>query len=927
MKHAWAERWLGRLADLICARPNAFIYPQFIVFGICVFYTVSELGFNTNRSDLVGAEKRYHRNFLDYKKTFQNQDELVTIVESEDTERNREFIERLGAKLKKEPELFRDVFFKGNFQTLGPKSLQLIKNIEDVKALEEKLQSAKPLLNQFSNVTNLTEMVRSINRQFRQSAKQSTTGDKTSAGHPLSESLPVLTSLLTQARSSLHQADPVISPTLSGLLGNSLNTSSKEYIQFDNGRLFLITAQPVSEENEKAAVRRLRVLVKEVQAIVPGVNVGVTGKSVLELDEMQQSRVDTTKATLISLLLVLLIFIFGYQETGRPVKATLCLLIALGYTMGFTTLVVGHLNILTIAFVPMLIGLAIDFGVHLITRYEEELGYGNSKALSLKNALTFTGIGIFTGCLTTAGAFLAMGITEFKGIREMGIITGGGMILALIPMMTMLPALLLKGKQNALNRAQSKSRNNNRERMERLWLERPKWVIGIAVGISILAASQLPKVYFDYNLLNLQSHGLEAVQFEHKLIHSGEKSILFGAAIADSLNEAAEIESKVKQLPSVASVDSMASYIASNTTNKLALIDSIKSTIHDLEVPSPDDSLLEIKSFHQSLTFLASYAKLAVQSIETKGEGQSFKPELISLHRAITQLQKDMNSMDEHFVQDRLSRFQSGLFGELNSMVHSIANQDTSSPLSLDELPDVLKNRFVGSDGRLLVQVYPKSNVWERSHQELFIKELRTLDPENDNHPVITGTPIQLYEYTELLKLSYQEAALYALIAIMVLVWIHFRSMMTVIFAMLPVFLGTLWLLGLMGLMDIPFNPANIMTLPLVIGIGVTNGIHILNRYHEEAHPSIFTKSTGKAVLVSALTTMAGFGSLMLAHHQGIASLGYVMSIGVATCMIAGLGVLPCILKVFNPTIRKKTQQQHGNTVTGQRGTEVKNLI
>jgi predicted RND superfamily exporter protein len=229
-------------------------------------------------------------------------------------------------------------------------------------------------------------------------------------------------------------------------------------------------------------------------------------------------------------------------------------------------------------------------------------------------------------------------------------------------------------------------------------------------------------------------------------------------------------------------------------------------------------------------------------------------------------------------------------------MLDAIARQDTRSLLSLEDLPDVLKHRFIGNDGRLLVQVYPRSNVWERAHQEVFLKELRSLDEDDDNDPIITGTPVQLYEYTELLKISYQEAALYALGAIVLLVLVHFRSLTTVLLALVPVFVGSIWLLGLMGWLGIPFNPANIMTLPLVIGIGVTNGIHILNRFHEEAHPSMFAKSTGKAVLVSALTTMAGFGSLMLAQHQGITSLGYVMSIGVATCMLAGLGFLPCLL-------------------------------
>src|SRR6185436_19489981 len=147
----------------------------------------------------------------------------------------------------------------------------------------------------------------------------------------------------------------------------------------------------------------------------------------------------------------------------------------------------------------------------------------------------------------------------------------------------------------------------------------------------------------------------------------------------------------------------------------------------------------------------------------------------------------------------------------------------------------------------------------------------------------------------------------YALLAIALLVFIHFRSPFSVALALLPVGIGFVWLGGLMVWLDIPLNPANIMTLPLVIGIGVTNGIHILNRFAEEQTPSIFSKSTGKAVLVSGLNTMAGFGSLMIAQHRGIRSLGFVMTMGIATCMIAGLIFLPAFISLV---MRRRVRSQ-----------------
>ena len=162
------------------------------------------------------------------------------------------------------------------------------------------------------------------------------------------------------------------------------------------------------------AINRLRQLIHQTQDEVPGVNVGLTGEPVLDYDEMTQSQKDIDARQLVSLVLCALIFIYGYNETGRPVKATICLIVGLGYTLAFATLAIGHLNILTITFVPMLIGLAIDFGVHLITRYEEELRHGKTQEEALTKAMVFTGQGIFTGALTTAGAFLAMAFTQFQ---------------------------------------------------------------------------------------------------------------------------------------------------------------------------------------------------------------------------------------------------------------------------------------------------------------------------------------------------------------------------------------------------------------------------------------------------------------------------------------------------------------------------------
>ncbi len=544
----------------------------------------------------------------------------------------------------------------------------------------------------------------------------------------------------------------------------------------------------------------------------------------------------------------------------------------------------------------MLIGLGIDYGVHLITRYEEELRHGKTAEAALTKAMVFTGQGIFTGALTTAGAFLAMRFTQFKGIQEMGTICGGGLLICLIPMMTLLPALLLRGRQNVLDHELAE--DNTRARIENLWLQRPVLVVAITVLLCALALSQARKVYFDYNLEKLQSIGLPSVVFEHKLLDSADQSLLEAAVVANSLTNAIDLEAKIKRLPTVADVKPPASFFENflNASNaaKLRLIGQIKQELAPLKFGVPDLNPVDVYAFSRTIFGLYGYLGLAGNEVGTSDP--ELARNLAALRQAIedlrkTMLQGDTNALAEHA--DKLAQFQQGLFNDMRTTFELLQNQDDSAPLHVRDLPQAFRDQFVGETGKFLLHVFPRDNMWQRDNQEKFITELRTVDPD------VTGTPVQLYEYEELLKDSYIQAAWYSLAAIVLLVLIHFRSLGSVVLALLPVGIGVLWLAGLMGWFDIPVNLANIMTLPLVIGIGVTNGIQILNRFAEERTPNILARSTGKAVLVSGLTAIAGFGSLIIAKDRGIHSLGCVMATGIAACMIAGLTILPALLNLL----------------------------
>ncbi len=880
-------RFLSWLAVVVFRHRWLFLYPQLALFVLCLAYTVKCLQFNTNRGDLVGANKKYHQNLLRFKKEFPTQDDLVVVVESEHAEKNRQFVERLGAKLEAETNLFYHVFFKGELKMLGPKALLFVPD-ENLADLSRTLKDFHPFVAQFARTTNLVSLFNMVCAQFRTARPEANAENQS-----MIKALPALERIITQATDSLHRLGTPPSPGVTALFEPGEEAQRKIYISFARGRLYLVTAQAPSQQLNGAAVARLRQLVAETQEEVPGLNVGLTGEPVLEVDEMAQSQKDTTVATIVSLILCALIFIYGYQETGRPVKATFCLIIGLGYTLGFATLTVGHLNVLTITFLPMLIGLAIDYGVHLISRYEEELRHGKSEEAALTKAMVFTGQGIFTGGFTTAGGFLAMGFTNFKGIQEMGVICGGGLLICLVPMMTLLPVLLLRGRQNVIDHAQGDPADK-RARIENLWLQRPVATTIITVVLCTVAATQVHKVYFDYNLLNMQSKGLPSVEYERDLIASTPKSVLFGAVIATNLPQALALEHQLTNLSAVASVDSITRFLSEDQTRKLDMVGNIKRELSSLRFNQPDLQPVNLQEFSATLYSLRGYLGAALDAVQK--DAPDLVPQLNSLREALQALRKEMLRGDTNRVAAsalKLAEYQRSLFDDLRETFESLRNQDNRAPLGVADLPPALRDRFVGVTGKHLLMVYPKGDIWKREVQEVFVDQVGKI------YPNVTGTPVQLYHYTALLKRSYEQAALYSLGAIVLLVLFHFRSLLCVVLSLVPVAVGALWLGGLMGWLKVPLNPANIMTLPLVVGIGVTNGIHVLNRFAEEQTPSILARSTGKAVLVSGLTTMAGFGSLMLAQHQGIYSLGCVMTVGIATCMVAGLTSLPALLNLL----------------------------
>jgi predicted RND superfamily exporter protein len=228
--------------------------------------------------------------------------------------------------------------------------------------------------------------------------------------------------------------------------------------------------------------------------------------------------------------------------------------------------------------------------------------------------------------------------------------------------------------------------------------------------------------------------------------------------------------------------------------------------------------------------------------------------------------------------------------GDLLSRLHILKSISNPEPPALSDLPESLVDRFVGQNGKHLLKIYGRGDIWDTTALRRFVADVRSVDPH------VTGNPLQAYEASLEMRRSFQEAAIYALLVIIGVLVLDFKSLQHAILAALPLAVGVLQTFGLLGLLDIPLNPANLIALPLILGIGVDYGVHIVHEFRESRGPYRMSPGTAVAVLVDALTTLVGFGSLMIASHQGLQSLGRVLTLGVTCCLFTSLIMLPAAL-------------------------------
>jgi preprotein translocase subunit SecF len=391
--------------------------------------------------------------------------------------------------------------------------------------------------------------------------------------------------------------------------------------------------------------------------------------------------------------------------------------------------------------------------------------------------------------------------------------------------------------------------------------------------------------------MNLQARGVESVNYAYKLMRSRENAGYFAVVTAATQQEAAEKVKALEKLPSVDHVVWAGSFVPDDQAEKLRLLASARRELDGVRpVPYEEDlRLMELPTVFESFRNTVERLKAGLEQ-QHRPAARPVGAFLATLDRFFATLEKEKDKNAVGMLKD----FQGGMFAELPGRIGLLRKSLAAAPVQAADVPPELMGRFVGKTGRYLLQVAPKDEIFARAPLKRFLDDVRSVDA------TATGEPVMVYESMTVLRDSYRRAFVFAFFAIAGILLVTFRSIRYALIGLVPLTAGILFMVAGMYLAGISFNSANVIVLPLVLGIAVDSGIYLINRYRreDETPQQVVLSSTGIGVFLNTLTIMASFGALMAARHQGVFSIGAVMSIGMLACQVAFIVVLPAVLNL-----------------------------
>ena len=881
------------MVRLACRRPWLTLLAGVLLSAASVAYALTSLTFATSTRALLPRNQPYIERYVQYDEEFGELDDLAIVVEARSLPEATVYAGRLVRELREARVPLARIAYRIDPRQFEGRAL-LYLSLNRLEEIRERIFDYQDFMESFAARPTLDQLVDGVATQIA-NAFLGGFLDLGLSDSKQSLDLRFVRELVGQISTRLDRPAPYHSPW-GALFAVGGDSAGAGYFLSEDQRLLFVLAEPESERNsftgDRAAIEGVRNTVARLQAEFPDVKVGVTGKPALSNDEMTAAFGDSQRATVLAFALTLALLAIAFLRVGKPILMLVVLALSLCWSIGAATLVIGHLSLFSVMFISIIIGIGIDYGIYFLFRYEEELFLGRNLREALEITAARSGPGMLLGAITASATFYVLIFTDFRGVQELGFISGTAILFAWVSMMTIFPAtVMLVDRRHAVRPGGTMPRAIALESIHVPLVDRltayPRTVLAVAAGLTAAAALALGWVQFDYNLLNLQAEGTESVEWEKKVLATSGRSGFAALSSADTLEELRRKQEAFRRLPSVSEVDSALLLIPDQQAEKRKVIADFAPIVAPVRVSRP----LRV-DLDRLITALETLKRrFDIASAEAPpGDSQR---ELTRMAQDIGRLVIKLRQSDPESARAALTLLQREVYSDFVTSFQRLQGNLNPRTVGLTDVPPEIKRKFISDRGRFLLQIHPAVNIWDRDGAARFVADLRTVDPE------VTGTPVITHEAILLMERAYKQGTLYAICVVSGLTFIMLRRVRETLLALLPLALGLVWTVGLMYVFDLKFNLGNVFGLPLILGAGAEYGLNIVMRYIEgrEHGGPLIARSTIMAVLVNGLTTIVGFGSLMLAHHRGIFGLGLLLTLGAVASVVAALIVLPVVLR------------------------------
>lgn len=854
--------------ELSRAHPWRILAAALLLTILSLGYAFRHISINTNTTDILFAHSGFQKTNRRLEQTFPSlRDRIILIVKGRSPFLAQQAATAIVKRLKQSRHEFGLVYSPeaGNF--FRKNGFLYLKKAE-LQRLLKKLVTAEPLLGHVSNDPTLDGLFHTL-------------------------------TLVVKNVQAAGNLPPSSLSDLFGQLQTSIETagSTEHYVNW--GTLFGLQASRSQDErlviatlpegantatDTHRALKTIHTTIRELNLnAAHGVNVNLTGSIILNQDQLTAVTQGARFATVLSLILVTIILVLGLRSAKLLIAVLITLLMGLVWTSTFALVAIGPFNLISVAFAVLFVGLGVDFGIQFCVRYQEALYEENDASSAIRSATKGIGFALTLAALAAAASFYSVVPTGYSGIKDLGLIAGSGVFIALIANLTVLPALL-----SVFNAGKA---SVPRPPLPFSKLAPNKTAVPIlAVALLAVGAAAFlsPKVGFEFNLSKLQNQHTKAMKALRSLEHGVQFSPLSIEGLAPNLPKAEAIADKLRQMSSVSSVVTANSLIPKNQDEKLALI----RRTADLVPP------------------------FVLQGASTEKRSQ---PEKVC--RSMAEFGQSLNALDAHGISEAAARLQSSIkrftstvgcskasvatlhrtiLSPLLYQIRSLAMALTAAPVTVSNLPSDLKTQYLSKSGVARLQVFSKSSLNDTASLKRFVTQVERILPEAG------GTPVLFVKGGNIVVSAFRKATFISVALIILLIFLVLHRPLAVVLAITPLVLSVLMTLASMAIFQIDFNLGNIIVLPLTIGLSMAFSIYLILRWKEFNYDitEVLRSSIPEGVLTSGLTTLASFGSLMVSDDPAMSILGVTLTIALTSILITSLVVLPAILWIAQKRYR-----------------------